>query len=92
MAKLLCIDDSRGPGSNHFINWIEAGETYTLRRKEGSFNSNEQRILLKEVKNPPVYIQELFMKVEPGFRASRFVEIDDEVMENSNTKACAIEE
>lgn len=89
--KLLCIDDSKGPGSSHFISWVEAGEIYTLRRREGSFNSNEQRVLLVEIKNPPVYIPELMGKLEPGFRASRFVEIEDEVMAEENVEASEIE-
>jgi hypothetical protein len=38
-----------------------------------------------------VYIPELMGKMEPGFRASRFVEIEDEVMENSNVETCEIE-
>lgn len=44
-----------------------------------------------EIKNPPVYIPELMGKVEPGFRASRFVEIEDEVMTEKNVEESCIE-
>lgn len=84
--KLLCIDDSRNEASKHFQQWIEMGETYTLRREEGSLYQGK-RYLLNEVKNLPVWIPELLTKYEPGFSAKRFIAIEDisdlEVEENS---------
>ena len=74
--KLLCIRDDRTPASKHFVNWITEGEVYTMRRTEGSLHG-PKRVLLVEVKNPPVYIEEFAGRVEPGFDASRFVEVDD---------------
>lgn len=76
--KLLCIDDTKGKGSEYFDQWVEVGETYTLRRAEGSFTAGTQRYLLKEIKNPPIYMTELGMKIEPGFIATRFVIVEDD--------------
>lgn len=76
--KLLCIDDSKGKGSEYFDQWVEAGEIYTLRRAEGSFTAGTQRYLLKEIKNPPIYVTELGIKIEPGFIATRFVIVEDD--------------
>lgn len=85
--KLLCIDDSRGPGSEYFENWIVEGETYTLRRSEGSMLPGQQRYLLKEVKNPPIYVSAIMGKAEPGFASTRFVVLqDDGVLEEVNEK------
>ena len=74
--KLLCIRDDRTPASKHFENWIKAGEVYTVRRTEGSLHG-PQRVLLVEVKNPPVFIPEFAGRVEPGFNLDRFVLVDD---------------
>lgn len=76
--KLLCIDDSRGPGSEHFQNWVQLGETYTLRRAEGSLEPGKQRYLLKEIKNPPIFVGELGIKAEPGFASTRFVVLEED--------------
>jgi hypothetical protein len=74
--KLLCIRDERTPAAKHFVNWITEGEVYTMRHIEGSLHG-PKRVLLVEVKNPPVFIQEFAGRVEPGFDLSRFVEVDD---------------
>lgn len=74
--RLLCIDATRWQGSEHFVNWIEEGEIYTVRRTEGSL-TGEQRVLLKEVKNPPIFVTALQMNAEPGFAMKRFVVLDD---------------
>lgn len=74
--KLLCIDDKPGKGTSNFETWIVEGEVYTLRATTGSL-INEQGVLLKEIKNPPVFIQELAGRVEPSFSRKRFVEVDD---------------
>lgn len=75
--KLLCIDDSRGPGSEHFENWVKEGETYTLRRAEGSMEPGIQRYLLKEIKNPPIYVSAIMSKAEPGFSSKRFIVLQE---------------
>lgn len=74
---LLCVDDSKGPGSEHFETWVVAGEKYTIRRLEGSLDPNQKRVLLKEIKNPKIKISELGSYAEPGFALRRFVEIDE---------------
>lgn len=85
--KLLCINDSRGPGSEHFENWIVEGETYTLRRSEGSLEPGKQRFLLKEIKNPPIYVTAIMSKVEPGFSSDRFIVCqEDNVLEEVNVE------
>lgn len=85
--KLLCIDDSKGLGSEYFDQWVEAGETYTLRRSEGSLNAGDQRYLLKEIKNSPIFSTTLGMKIEPGFSSKRFVVLqDDKKMEEVEEK------
>ena len=76
--KLLCIDASHGKGTSNFENWIVEGEIYTLRSTTGSL-VNEQGVLLKEIKNPPVYIQELAGRVEPSFSRKRFVELNPDM-------------
>lgn len=85
--KLLCIDDSRGPGSEYFENWVTEGEIYTLRRAEGSMEPGVQRYLLKEVKNPPIYVSAIMSKTEPGFSAKRFIVLqEDNMLEEVNEK------
>lgn len=74
--KLLCIRDAKSPAAKHFVNWITEGEVYTVRRIEGSLHG-PQRVLLVEVKNPPVFISEFAATMEPGWDLSRFVEVDD---------------
>lgn len=78
--KVLCINDSRPPSAKHFQQWVEVGETYTVTREEGSLYQGK-RYLLKELKNKPVWVPELMTKCEPGFSASRFIEITDIVGE-----------
>ena len=76
MKKLLCIDDSRSPAAKHLPNWITEGELYTVRREEGSLHG-ATRVLLNEVKNPPVFVPEYQANIEPGFDRKRFAEVDD---------------
>lgn len=85
--RLLCVDDSRNEASKHFQQWVVEGEIYTIRRVEGSLYQG-QRVLLKEVKNLPVWIPELQTKCEPGFSIQRFKEIDElgNVAENVEEK------
>ncbi len=92
MKKLLCVDDKRGPGSEYFETWVKEGEVYTLRRLEGSLATGVQRVLLKEIKNPPIKISELGAVAEPGFALSRFVEVDDQmnIIKEHNTKAVPV--
>lgn len=75
--RLLCIDDSKNAMSKYFKEWIVEGETYTVRREEGSLHG-ETRVLLNEVRNDRVYVPELAAKMEVGFAKSRFVELATE--------------
>lgn len=82
--KVVCIDDSITPQVkiSLFPNWVEEGETYTVRSIEGSFGT-EPRILLDELRNPIDFFPELGGKAEPGFAGRRFVPYDDFVLANS---------
>lgn len=84
--KLLCVDATPGKGTSNFENWIVEGEVYTLRATTGSL-VNEQGVLLKEIKNPPVFIKELAGRVEPSFARKRFVEVDDAMNLMEESKA-----
>lgn len=77
--KVLCIDSRSGKGSEYFTQWIEEGETYTIRRVEGSLEPGKQRFLLKEIKNSPIFVGELGIKAEPGFSSTRFVVLEDDL-------------
>ena len=89
---LLCVDDSRGPGSEYFETWVKEGEKYSIRRLEGSMDPNERRVLLNEIKNPKIKIAALGSYAEPGFALRRFVEIDElgNVVQEYNTKSVPI--
>lgn len=78
-VRLLCVDARKGKGSEHFEHWVEEGVVYKQRRREGSLDPSKQRVLLEEIKNPPVFITELGIKAEPGFALARFVEVDDQM-------------
>lgn len=83
--RLLCINASRTPASKHFEHWIEEGTVYTLRRFTGSL-VGKRGVLLKEIKNPPVYIHELAGRTEPSFAEDRFVEVDEHMNVIRETK------
>ena len=83
--RLLCINASRPPAAKHFEHWIEEGIVYTLRSFTGSL-VGKRGVLLKEIKNPPVYIQELAGRTEPSFAEDRFVEVDEHMNVIRETK------
>lgn len=89
-SKVVCIDDKRNGDSTFFQNWIESGETYTIRRSEGSIHQGP-RVLLDEVVNTPVYVSQLGGKVEPGFSTKRFVSYEDYVMGNLAEESVEVE-
>jgi hypothetical protein len=74
--RVVCIDDSIKPGKLAYVgyaypNWLKEGSTYTIR----AILPNDDivpGILLKEVKNPPVYIHLLKREQEPAFGTFRF--------------------
>jgi hypothetical protein len=73
----MCIDATRGPGSELFDHWVEEGEIYTVRRIEGSL-TGDKRVLLKEIKNPKIFVTALQGYAEPGFSLKRFIELEDD--------------
>ena len=83
--RLLCINSSKTPASKHFESWIEEGAVYTLRSFTGSL-VGKRGVLLKEIKNPPVYIYELAGRTEPSFSEDRFVEVDENMNVIRETK------
>lgn len=89
--KLKCIDDSRNEASKFFTSWVEEGVIYTLLREEGALNG-EKRVLLKELRNPKVFVPELNGNFEVGFAKRRFVEVDElglEIHEEETEKIAA---
>lgn len=90
--KLLCVDASKGKGSEYFETWVEDQAVYHVRRLEGSLDGSGTRVLLKEIKNPPVKITALGAYAEPGFSLKRFVQIDDNfnVIKEFNTEAVPV--
>lgn len=82
--KVVCVDDSITPQVKIelFPNWVQEGETYTVRKVEGSFDA-EPRVLLNEIRNPIAFFPQLGGSVEPGFAGKRFVPYDDYVMAES---------
>ena len=82
-SKVVCINAKKDDASREFfVSWVEEGQTYTVRRCEGSLHQG-QRILLDEISNPPIYVKELFGSMEPGFAAKRFVSYEDYVLSNA---------
>jgi hypothetical protein len=70
--RVVCVNDS--PPGPHFIqdfeHWITRGTVYTIRSVSQVMGM--QRVLLEEVRNPPVFITGILGKAEPGFAAERF--------------------
>lgn len=81
--KVICVNDTVDPKVNMslFPNWVKQGESYIVRRLEGSL-TGERRVLLEEVKNPSAYFPELGGNTEPGFAAKRFVPYEDFILGN----------
>ena len=82
--KVVCVDDSINPKVNMdmFPNWVKEGQTYTIRRKEGSLTGST-RILVEELRNKVGYNPELGGSVEAGFAQRRFVPWDEYILSNS---------
>ncbi|GAB4478006.1 MAG: hypothetical protein OHK0057_28380 [Thermoflexibacter sp.] len=53
-------------------------QVYTIRAKQ-FIQGHGYRVLLEEIENPPVYIDLVKGKVEPGFNASRFALLSDPI-------------
>jgi hypothetical protein len=53
-------------------------EVYTVRAKQ-FVHGQGYRLLLEEIENPPIYIDAVKGKVEPGFNASRFALLSDPI-------------
>ena len=77
--KVVCIDDTiKVPieiHNKHFSKWIKKDEIYTIRAITET--PMGYGVLLKEIKNPSVYIEAYFGKAEPRFSADRFRLLDD---------------
>lgn len=79
MSKLLCIDDTGI--SPKLTNQPIFGELYTLEfsRKEPN---GKIGYVLKEIKNSYIYARLWGEMVEPSFKAERFMEWDEELVES----------
>ena len=79
--KVVCIDDKVKPGKESFTYvtfpyWIKEGTTYTVR----ALLDNDDIVpglLLKELKNPTVFITLLNREQEPAFSLHRFKPLDE---------------
>ena len=87
----MCINASDRGSLEYFPNWVEEGETYTVRRIEDGMYGRK-RVLLEEIKNPPMYVEELMGKTEPGFNMERFVPVEDSSMEETESVSEELEE
>lgn len=91
MEKVICIDASNRSSVEVFPNWVEEGETYTVRSIENGMYGRK-RVLLEEVKNPKAEFPELMGYAEPGFNLKRFVPIEDSTLEESEKVSEVVEE
>ena len=91
-GKVICVNDkSNGRHmSDIHKNWVKEGDIYTVRRIEPSIDGRT-RVLLEEIKNPPIYLSTLQGKAEPGFDGNRFKDYSDYVLENSNIEEVELE-
>ena len=85
--RVICVDDSikqeafLGTVSN-FQQWIKKGVIYTIR--DVLHNDDiVTGILLKEVRNKPVYIKLINREQEPAFATWRFRELEEEYLEET---------
>jgi hypothetical protein len=79
--KVVCIDDSVKVGQEEFVakaykQWVKKDQVYTVRAVLDN-NDIVTGILLKEVKNNPIYIHLIDDFQEPAFRLSRFRELNE---------------
>lgn len=76
--KVICIDASmpneRVPKDYKY--WLVKDEEYTIDSTRMDLNG-EVGVTLKELSNPPVYIEVLGGKVIPGFNIKRFRFVDE---------------
>ena len=75
---MVCIDASYSTPTtmSKFRSWPTRDEIYRVReqRPEGA----EAGVLLEEVKNPPVYFEQVMGKLEPAFNPGRFRRLREE--------------
>lgn len=75
--KVVCIDDSGNTLATmrKFSSWPVRDEIYTVReqRPEGA----EGGVLLEEIKNEPVYFQQVMGKLEPAYHPDRFRRVEE---------------
>lgn len=85
--RVICVDDSikqqafLGTVSN-FQQWIKKDVIYTIR--DVLYNDDiVTGVLLKEIRNTPVYIKLINREQEPAFATWRFRELEEETLENT---------
>lgn len=74
--KYLCINDVKR-SAEHFQNWVEVGQHYTLRDTRATLEAGTTGMLFEELRNKPIFFPALGGFAEPGFDSKRFVRIDD---------------
>ena len=75
---MVCIDDSPSTPTtmSKFQTWPNEGEVYRIRDQRPS--GAEGGILLEELRNPPVYFEQVMGKLEPAFNPARFVRVEEQ--------------
>jgi hypothetical protein len=84
--KIVCVDAKPAVEGvmSHFKYWVEDRQTYTVRSTRNGFTGH-MGVLLEELKNPPILIEQLGGKAEPGYAEWRFRRLE-EVLEQISIK------
>lgn len=81
--KVVCVDASHSTPTtmSKFRTWPSQDEVYRVRdqRPEGA----EGGLLLEELRNPPVYFEQVMGKLEPAFNPKRFRRVEEEASAES---------
>lgn len=76
--KVVCVDASPSTPTtmSKFEAWPSQDEVYHVRdqRPQGA----EGGVLLEELRNPPVYFEQVMGKLEPAFNPARFRRVEEE--------------
>lgn len=75
--QVVCIDASPSTPTtmSKFETWPSKDEIYRIREQRPS--GAEGGVLLEEIKNPPVYFEQVMGKLEPAFSPDRFRRLEE---------------
>ena len=79
--KVLCVDDSMQPHTIEELkkdvpNWVKKGQTYHI----DGFNDFDfvQSVILREIRNKPIFFSLIGRVEEPGFALWRFEKLKED--------------